>query len=97
MNYWVLIPILIAQQFSYVLVSRARNSNSILYGTIGSVAANSTYFVGQILMVDQFMKIIREANMNHALILGATYITTMTLTASVSQWVCMRWFERNGQ
>lgn len=95
MNYWILIPILIAQQFSYVLVSRARNSNSILYGTIGSVAANSTYFIGQILMVDQFMKILRESNMNHALVLGAIYITTMTLTASVSQWVCMRWFERN--
>jgi len=96
MNYWILIPILIAQQFSYVLVSRARNSNSIMYGTIGSVAANSTYFFGQILMVDQYMKILRESNMNHALVLGAIYITTMTLTASVSQWVCMRWFERKG-
>jgi hypothetical protein len=93
-SYWVLIPILIAQQFSYVLVSRARNSNSILYGTIGSVFANATYFIGQILMVDQFMRIIREADMNHALVLGAIYITTMTLTASVSQWICMRWFER---
>ena len=96
MNYWILIPILIAQQFSYVLVSRARNSNSIMYGTIGSVAANSTYFIGQILMVDQFMKILREPNMNHALVLGAIYITIMTLTASVSQWVCMRGFERKG-
>jgi Na+(H+)/acetate symporter ActP len=94
MNYWILIPILIAQQFSYVLVSRARNSNSIMYGTIGSVASNCTYFVGQILMVDQFMKILRESNMHHAIVLGAIYITTMTLTASASQWICMRWFEK---
>lgn len=94
MNYWILIPILIAQQFSYVLVSRARNSNSIAYGTIGSVAANSTYYIGQILMVDQFMKILRESNLHHAVVLGAVYITTMTLTASASQWVCMHWFEK---
>lgn len=94
MNYWILIPILIAQQFSYVLVSRARNSNSIMYGTIGSVVANITYFVGQILMVDQFMKIIRSADMSHALTLGLIYVVTMTLTASASQWVCMKWFEK---
>jgi len=94
MNYWILIPVLIAQQFSYVLVSRARNSSSILYGTIGSVIANVAYFVGQILMVDQFMKIIRSADMNHALALGLIYVVTMTITASVSQWMCMKWFEK---
>lgn len=93
MNYWILIPVLVAQQFSYVLVSRARNSSSIWYGTIGSMVANCTYFIGQILMVDQFMRIIREADLNHAAALGLVYVTTMTITASISQWACMRWFE----
>lgn len=94
MNYWILIPLLIAQQFSFVLVSRARNSDSILYGTIGSVAANATYFIGQIFMVDQFMKIIRDSDVHYAVLLGLVYIITMTITASASQWICMNYFEK---
>jgi len=94
LNYWILIPILIAQQFSGVLVNRAVNSNSILYGAISSIVSNITYFVGQIIMVNQFMGIIREGNTEHAAALGAVYVTTMTLTTSFSQWACMRWFEK---
>jgi hypothetical protein len=94
MNYWIWVVMLAIQQFSFTVVSRARNSNSVIYGGIASAFSNGIWFAQTIYMTGNFMEIIKNSDFNEALFMGFVYVSVNTVMSVVAQKVCMRWFER---
>jgi hypothetical protein len=85
--------LLIIQNFSFVAVSRARNSGSITLHAIASLFSNGIWFASMFIIVDSINAAIRNASAGEAVFLGLFY-TTFTLTGSiVSHYVMMRWIE----
>ncbi len=49
--------LLLAQNASFTWVSRARNSGSLGYHALASVASNGVWIAGQFVIFDQFMQV----------------------------------------
>jgi len=82
--------LLIVQNMAFTLVSRARNSKSLWYNAGASVASNLIWFASQFILIDQFIKVLKDSDWTRACILAAIY-TTCTVIGSVS----MQWFAIN--
>lgn len=84
MNSWVLWAcVLLAQNASFTMVSRARNSKSLGYHAFASVLSNGMWFLGLSMAVDK----IAEARVSGRpwLFAGAmVFYTCMTVIGSVS-------------
>jgi hypothetical protein len=89
MNYIMLFFVVILQNASFTLVSRARNTKSLLFHAVASIFSNGIWFV----VVRQVTK--EDPN---TLLLGITYVVG-TVTGSVlmhhySMKVIEKWFEK---
>lgn len=85
MNLWVLWAfILIAQNFAFTFVSRARNSGSIKRHVIAAVFSNGVWFISQTII---FSKLFEYISGKHGLLWAAAvglYYTLFTIIGSVS-------------
>ena len=76
--------ILTIQNFSFTLVSRARNSGSPMRHVVASVFSNGVWFLSQTLIFAQMMKILNgEYGVSMAVFAGLFY-TTFTVIGSVA-------------
>lgn len=81
---WALWAILLlAQNFSHGIVSRARNSNSVLYNCVASVFSNGVWFGSQFILIDNFIQVLKASDWKMGVTLGLFY-TTFTVIGSVS-------------
>lgn len=94
MNYWQWCFILAVQQFSFVVVSRARNSNNLWYGGIASVFSNGIWFLQYLFLTDGVMKVLKDSDWTEATKMGILYVLVNAVFAVLAQKVCMKWFER---
>jgi hypothetical protein len=77
----------ILQNASFTLVSRARNSNSILYHTIASVLSNGIWLL-----------VIRNVVSNFEnTTLMITYLAGSVIGSISMHYVAMKYFEKNGR
>lgn len=74
--------LLVAQNASFTLVSRARNSASLTYHALASVGSNGIWFASQLILFDQFMNIFWKGDWAQAAAVGAFY-TACTILGSV--------------
>lgn len=75
--------LLIAQNFSFTYVSRARNSGSLARHIKAAIFSNGIWFLSQAIAVGQFLKIISgEYGIGQAIFAGLFY-TSFTITGSV--------------
>lgn len=74
--------LLIVQNASFTLVSRARNSGSLTYHALAAVGSNGIWFASQFILVDKFIRIIREADLLTGILTGLFY-TVCTIIGSV--------------
>jgi hypothetical protein len=87
---WALI--LLAQNFSFTFVSRARNSGSTARHMKAAVLSNGVWFASQIFATSAFMKILSgQFGLGKALFAGAFY-TAFTVLGS---WSAHKWALRN--
>lgn len=93
MNYLEWSLLLAVQQFSFVVVSRARNSDNLWYGGIASVFSNGIWFLQYLLLTDGVMKVLKDSDWTTATKMGILYVTVNAVFAVIAQKVCMRWFE----
>ena len=89
--------LLFIQNFSFTMVSRARNSGSLTYHAIAAVFSNGIWFASQFILVDSVVGIIKEANWKYAIFVGVFY-TTFTIAGSLtSHIVLMKWVEKGSR
>jgi len=91
---WVLWAfLLIIQNFAFTMVSRARNSKSIPYHAIASLFSNGIWFASQFILVDMFMKVIKNADWQLAVIGSLVYISCTMTGSLTSHWFLMKVIE----
>ena len=76
--------LVVLQNASFTLVSRARNSQSLLYHTLASVASNGIWLL-----------VIRQVVINlNNIPLMITYLIAAVIGSISMHYVAMRWFEK---
>jgi hypothetical protein len=86
--------LLLIQNFSFTLVSRARNSGSIAYHAVAAIGSNGVWFASQFILIGNFIQIMKTADWWTGIGLGLFY-TVCTVVGSISShYVCMRWIEK---
>lgn len=91
---WVLWAlILLMQNASFTLVSRARNSGSLKFHALAAVGSNGIWFVGLMFAVDK-IKEAKDAHDIWLLIGSAVFYTIFTVIGSVSMhYISMKYLE----
>src|SRR5438046_3877791 len=74
--------LLLAQNASFTLVSRARNSSSIWYHTWASMLSNGVWFVAQLFLLDNMLHILKSGNWKDGLVVALFY-TACTMVGSI--------------
>jgi len=74
--------VLLAQNFSFVMVSRARNSANIWYHAACSLASNGVWFAQNLILVGNIFAIIKTGSWSQAIGIGAFY-TFFTMTGAI--------------
>lgn len=92
---WVVWAILLlAQNASFTLVSRARNSNSLGYHALAGLGSNGIWFAGQFILFQKMFDILKTGSWGAAAGVGLFY-TVFTLIGSVGMhWIAMHKLER---
>ena len=85
MEYIILFFATILQNGSFTLVSRARNSDSILFHLLASIASNGIWFIVVNMVVNK--------NVN-TVALGVTYTTAAVIGSISMHWLSMNYFEK---
>jgi hypothetical protein len=94
MNWFIWGVLLIIQNASFTMVSRARNSGSLLYHGIASIFSNGIWFLSQFILVDKFMTILKGNDWKLAAITGLFY-TACTIAGSLSMhYISMHYLEK---
>jgi len=80
---------LILQNASFTLVSRARNSGSLLYHALAAVGSNGIWFASQLFLFSAMVDVLQSGNTATAIPLGVFY-TVCTIIGSVGMhWLAM--------
>jgi len=92
---WVLwFLLLVAQNASFTLVSRARNSNSLGYHAWAAVLSNGIWFGSQFILIGTFVQVIRDADLIGGVIAAVVY-TAGTMTGSLGMhWIALHKIEK---
>lgn len=92
MNLIFWFALLVVQNAAFTWVSRARNSGSVGYHAVASVASNGIWFVSQFLLIGMVAK--PDMPMNEIVTLGLVYVAG-TVTGSVLMHIAsLRWLEK---
>ena len=74
--------ILVAQNAAFTLVSRARNSKSLLYHGLASVPSNGVWFLSQFILFGEMTRIFKQGAWYQAALVGVWY-TAFTMLGSL--------------
>lgn len=86
--------LLMAQNAAFTLSSRSRNSQNIWYHTWASFLSNGVWFVSNLILVANFVEIMKTSNWKLALGVGLFY-TACTMFGSISMmWLAIRHIEK---
>lgn len=86
--------VLLIQNASFTLVSRARNSGSIKFHAVASVFSNGVWFVSQIIVVDKIVTALKSGNIP-LLAFTAAFYTLFTVIGSISMhYISMNYIEK---
>lgn len=83
--------ILFAQNASFTWVSRARNSGSIAYHALASVASNGVWIASMYFVVDQLQA--AKGSAQQMVIVGLFYTACTVAGATFMHWFSMRFLE----
>lgn len=83
--------ILIAQNASFTLVSRARNSGSIGYHALASVASNGVWILSMYFVVDKLHE--ARGDWGRMFAVGVFYTACTVAGATFMHWFSMRFLE----
>lgn len=82
MNWILWALLLIVQNASFTLVSRARNSGSLGYHAFAAVGSNGVWFASQFILIGNIVELIKHGTVLEAIGTGLFY-TVFTIIGSV--------------
>jgi hypothetical protein len=86
--------LLVVQNATFTLVSRARNSKSIAYHALAAVGSNGVWFVSQFLLFGYMLNVLKDGTWVDALPIGLWY-TLWTIVGSVGMhWIALHKIEK---
>ena len=86
--------LLLIQNASFTLVSRARNSGSIQFHAVASIFSNGVWFASQIFVVGFIVDAFKSGNIPY-LIFIALYYTVFTVIGSITMhYISMNYIEK---
>ena len=94
---WIIWAIvLIAQNASFTLVSRARNSGSLGFHTIASVLSNGIWFASFFIVLDKLEDAKKAAGTDWGLVIwtGLFYTAFTVIGSVIMHYVSARWLEK---
>lgn len=84
-NTWIIwAPVLVAQNFAFTFVSRARNSGSLKRHLIAGIASNGIWFISQVIFFSKMFSMMTGKYGVGMAILTAAYYTFFTLVGSLA-------------
>lgn len=85
---------LILQNASFTLVSRARNSGSLTYHAVAAVGSNGIWFLSQLILLDNMLTLLKTGDWKQGVLVGGFY-TACTITGSVGMhWLALHKIEK---
>lgn len=93
---WVVWAILlILQNASFTLVSRARNSSSLGYHAWASVLSNGVWFLSQLILFDSMLHVLKTGSLVEGMKVAVFY-TACTMAGSLGMhWLALRKIEKD--
>lgn len=89
--------LLVVQNASFTIVSRARNSGSDAYHAIASVFSNGIWFVSQTFIIVSLLEIARTASYGTWLVLLVVYVAATVIGSVSAGRAARRWLERGNR
>lgn len=89
-GWWALL--LIVQNASFTLVSRARNSGSYWYHAVAAVGSNGIWFASQFLLIGMVVKPGLSAGMIATL--AGVYVASTVFGSVLMHWISVRFIEK---
>jgi hypothetical protein len=84
-------PLLVAQNFAFTFVSRARNSASLKRHAVAAIASNGIWLVNQFFLFTTMFKALRGEMGWKACVGAALYYTVFTMSGSIyAHWWSLR-------
>jgi len=91
---WILWALLlVAQQFSHGVGSRAKNSNSYLYNLWAATLSNGVWICSNFILVDNAVRIMKDGDVIKAAFIAVFYTTFCVIGSLLSQWAAINYFE----
>ena len=92
---WALI--LILQNASTTWASRARNSGSVAYHSIASVASNGIWFISFTILTDSVLKAASQESLSNWIFLFLFYTTFTVTGATLAHYLSMTYLEKGNR
>jgi len=89
---WALL--LVAQQFSHGLSTRAKNSSSYIYNFFAAIFSNSVWICSNFILVDTIVGSMKNSSMREAVFIALYYTVFCVIGSLLSQWAAINYFER---
>lgn len=86
--------ILVVQNASFTLVSRARNSASLGFHAAASVVSNGIWFVSQFIIVTSVLDVVKSSDIAKGVFLGCWYVLWTVVGSVLMHYISMRWLEK---
>jgi hypothetical protein len=86
--------VLILQQFSHGLSSRAKNSNSYTYNIVAATFSNGVWICSNFFLVENVLSAIKDGDLYFALRVGVFYTFFCVLGSFLSQYVAINFIEQ---
>lgn len=94
MSWFLWSVLLILQNFTQTLSSRAKNSDHLSFHAVASAMSNGIWFVSQFILVDKMTKVLATGNYRQIIPLALFYMLFTMSGALGSQWLCIRYLDR---
>ena len=89
---WALV--LVAQAASSTWASRARNTGSVAYHGIAAIFSHGVWFISNLFMGFEVIKLAREGTLGGAVFLGLFYTTFCVIGSIAAHYISSKYFEQ---
>jgi len=89
--------VLVAQQLSHGLSSRAKNRDNYAYNVLASVLSNGVWFCSNFFIVGSVLDVIKSGNVGLAVFTVSFYTFFAALGSVLAQWTAIRFIEKRFQ
>lgn len=89
--------LLVMQQFSHGVSTRAKNSNNYFYNLWAATFSNGVWICSNFILVDSVVRVMKGKDVGLAIFTAVYYTTFCVIGSMLSQWAAINYFEKGKQ